>query len=294
MYSTSFHEAEKLSSFLCKVAGQHRRGEVTFGSPVSDYLRRPPGRASGLENADLRDATQPKAKTVEAATDGDEGGVEEATYDPSEEDEEAASDSDQELGWLDLISERDAVLEELTATYALMTESISEMGTRMTERSEQIGEITATKAPGAASSASRVASLAARDMRKHAQDLQDLLPVLEPNSERLVELLADPRVLKLRDKGDSEEREDTTEELSSLLDANRNCLASVKKFRSSVQDLRDQGVSRETNRAAATLRLNLDRVINSMEVVEAGLVRVLSLLQSDSGTKNGGAGKASE
>lgn len=72
VYSTQFHEVEKLKDALRKIGESHRRGEIEFGSPIIDFLSTEPNTSIGAsitqneQTTTAEEDTQAKRGLVEA------------------------------------------------------------------------------------------------------------------------------------------------------------------------------------------------------------------------------------
>lgn len=152
-YSTRFDEIGKLASALETVGKEHLAGNVVFGNPVSDFVTAEEG---AKETEDCIHPAQP---------------VEE----------------EEEPGWLDYLEELEGAADTIGETMQRMGQASEDVGEdlqRSTERAEELA-----RRPGGASTHEqrKVVSIAASDLTRYAERLEQDLPLLDSAVKQLTD-----------------------------------------------------------------------------------------------------------
>lgn len=221
-YSTRFDEIQELGDALRRIGEEHARGNVVFGSPVSDFLV---PREQGL---------------VDRVTG-----------------EESASEDDAPGGFIDRLVEiqhaADA-FQEIIARITLATDDVGEDVTRSGKRMEALN----TDTPGAAITMRRLASAAGSDLARYADRLDNELPGLDEAVSKFVDNGLGHVTWLAAQEGDEAAQQmlETRDELSTLLEVSDESLPQLEGFREAVLSVRgfSRDLDKPVNRVAATLK----------------------------------------
>jgi hypothetical protein len=247
VYSIRFNEVAQLTGRLGEIGERHKHGEITFGSPVIDFL--PPqitsiGKEPGL-------VTEPHPAREKK---------------PVEEEEKGALDR--------LVEVTEATQNIVKLMSDTMVETKGFTG-RIEARTSQLRALDLS-GPGASRQAHNITLLTAQDMASYAGKVEAQVPQLEANidalSENLSALIASAKVETEEDKKGLLEFQKT---MNGLLEVARSALENFRQFRTSIHGLR--GISRDLNRASQRLVNASDGLLSFMERVEAFAVRAIDL-----------------
>lgn len=263
-YSTRFDKADELKSFLKTVATEHVEGKVGFSSPVSDFL---PG-----VGRPRRWAVKGKSVAPETAARAPSGTDEEPENPDDEEDHDR-----EELGFLDFLQRQKSSAEDVTAALALITETVERSGAKMNERSQEIAEVKRGSGSQAAALIYRIALTAAKDLDQSADELEGMAPEFESSAAVLTDSLAGyVSSMETRDADALRDQlRDARESIAGLVDGIRSGIAGSKTYREGIESL--GGISRAMNRSRKRLGRVVDRIIRTMESIEAAASRLLML-----------------
>ncbi len=247
VYSIRFNEVAQLTGRLGEIGERHKRGEITFGSPVIDFLPpefTPIGKEPGL-------VTEP---------------------DPSREKKPV---EEEEKGFLDRLVEATDAAQNMAKVMSDTVVETKGFNGRIEARTSQLQAVVPS-VPGASRQVHTIALLTAQDMTSYAGRMEAQVPQLEANidalGENLSSLIAGAKVETEEDKKGLREFQTTA---NGLLEVARSALESLRQFRSSVHGLK--GISRDLNRASQRLVNALDGHLSFMERVEAFAVRAIDL-----------------
>jgi nucleoside 2-deoxyribosyltransferase len=243
-YSTHFEDAESLKSKLRDVASTHSRGEVNFGSPVSDF-------------------SQPELRQAATGQDGPALSIEPSREEPTRD----------LLDDLQVFNDNSTVFNSTMNTISAETGSVGEQLEELTARVERLNQ----DEHGAASARQlrTIAIKGAAILDEYATRLDELLPELEESSSRLVEAGINYAEW-LRINGEPDQIAETREASEDLLATVRPALENIADFRESTLSLR--GLSGPLTRAATRVGKYIDRIINTGETMESYADRTLSVL----------------
>ena len=158
-YSDRFDKATELQEFLQRMAAEHVKGEVTFGSPVSDFL--PGGQAAQrLKNREAAPASaeaEPSRSELGAPT----------TTDESEDDEHP----EETKGMLDLMADMVTASEATVSIGERIGNETEAIGTKIGHHTKSI-EKAANASSGSIPAAQIVARALASDLENYADSLK--------------------------------------------------------------------------------------------------------------------------
>lgn len=228
-YSTRFDEIGELALALETVGKEHLAGKVVFGNPVSDFVAADVG---AKETDDGNDLGQP----VE----------------------------DEEPGWLDYLEELEDAAERIGETMQRMgqaTEDVREDLQRSTERAEEL----ARRPSGASTYEQRkVVSIAASDLTRYAERLEQSLPLLDPAVKQLTDSgLAYLSQAYAETEDQRKELGEAAQALSDLSEATTEGLEGLREFRQTVGEI--PHVTKEFRRAARRVVKALDSIALLLE-----------------------------
>lgn len=248
LYSTRFDQIHKLKSAITEIARKRRTSEITFGSPVADFLPR-----------------QLPALTTPAVTPA--SSQPHATVSP---------EVPEEKGVLDFIVEGFNSAEQIVAGLDEITSETNLMSEKFVSHSKTLEALAQNPGPGTPAEFHRVATTAATHMNQYADKLASLNSTLDANIESLSQNFdgwlnpAHPTT-----EQDQEAVIKFRGQVQELLNAIHGAL-SIRKFRNIVSGL--TGLTREMNRASRHLVQALDGIIASMAKLESFCVRTTALL----------------
>lgn len=180
-------------------------------------------------------------------------------------------------GLLDFTVEGTASAEKMTDIMNTIAEATTDIGAKMVEHTGKIQSISDNPVPGVAAQAQKIAVLVARDIDEYSGIVEGLLPEFESSIEHFAEnYMGLAKWFPL----DSEENVQQILNLRNQIDSLRNGAITgrtgIGPFRDSVKHLSDIRVSREVNRSSRRLSFILEKVITSIEKVEAFCTKNLS------------------
>ncbi|MBM3475133.1 MAG: hypothetical protein FJX75_17870 [Armatimonadetes bacterium] len=247
-YLLQVPESETFKRRLKEIADLHRQGAVAFGSPVTDF---------GPDWA-RREIARSLPASLEGGRDG--GG-------------------DEERGRLDYVEDLEASTKVMLRVLEEISEDTVSLGGKMNVHTERLVAMRQRPVQPSAREVREVASAAAADMEESAKRLASLVPQMDEaidgvsqNTEQLLGLASPSE--------SAEEREQLSDYMGSsqqLLDATTEALKQVRQYRDVIGGLK--GISADVTRASRRLTNGLDRVIASMEKVQAFASRTMLLLE---------------
>jgi hypothetical protein len=253
-YSTNFAEAPRIAGTIRDIGNERARGALTFGSPVTDFLR--------PEDIPRRPSAEGGAAAVA-------------------EREKAPTEEDVEKGLLDYYIQ----LEEASTRFGQLMDRVTAatelIGTTTAERSQELERLNLRPGPTTAKLANVVAMRAAEDLNAFADELTEVMPGIETSVSEISEAMNG--YLEWLSSLDREALASTDVEnfrkaALELLPAIREGLVSVGGFRDSTANLR--GFSRYINSASNRVVSTLGRLLSTWESLEAQVVRALSVTES--------------
>jgi hypothetical protein len=251
VYSTHFAKVDKLKQDLRRIAEEHRAGNITFGSPVTDFL---PPDFSG------------------AAT--------RATDIPDRSGERAVEEVEDEEGLLDLLLESTAVAEEIESVLATLTDETIKIGKRVEDRAGQIQKLTAQKAVvGSTAAVHKVITGLASDMLRYSHNVDEQLPTFERIIDNLAETVsAYVNWIRISTTQQKEQLTQFRLTVSKLLEGSQYSLQNLRSLRDQVSQLREYKLSKALNQASRQVVRSLEGIIDPLERLEAVSARALPLI----------------
>lgn len=249
VYSYRYDQAKKLKQDLRKIAEKHIRGEVTFGSPITDFLPEfePRKEITAIEKS--------KHKTVE----------------------KVSEEAEEEKGFLDYIVEGNKAGEEIARIMTVITEDTQNIGKKWEDHTAHIQTLGRFPRPGTAAQLHKIALTASKEMIDYSGNIENNLPILDKNIEIQTESFSGYLSrIDLKSKGVREQVLESRNTISKLLETIRDGLKSTTGFRDVVSGLR--GISRDMNRSSRRLVDALNGLISFMEKEEAFCQKALLLI----------------
>jgi hypothetical protein len=246
-YSTHFRDALQLRAELVAIAQSHLRGEVSFGSPVSDF--------GDVEIPSLQRG---------AAT-------------PSQRPEPDRAHADEEPGFLDSLQDFSEASTVFVTSFGTLSAETVAVGAEVAQLTERIEKLNAAEPGATAARQYRVIAIkAAGLLDRYSDRLEEFLPETEEASERILNSgLA--YVTSVRDNGDEETVRSLRRTSEETLTAVRPAMEGIAEFRESILGLR--GISSPLTTASKRAARNMDHIISVGERIESFAERTLSLLE---------------
>jgi len=228
-YSTRFDEIGELASALETVGREHLAGNVVFGNPVSDFVTADDG-----------------AKEVEYRIDP------------------AQPVGEEEPGWLDYLEELEGAAERIGETMQRLGQATEDAGEdlqRSTERAEEL----ARRPSGASTHEQRkVASIAASDLTRYAEPLEQGLPLLNSAVKQLTDSgLGYLSQASAETEGQRKALGEAAQALAELSQATTEGLKGLRELRQTVGEM--PHVTKEFRRAARRVVKALDSIALLLE-----------------------------
>lgn len=254
IYSIRFDQVHELRQALKDIGEKHKTGEITFGSPVSDFH--------------LSDVDKVKRHDEQTLTEKSRG---------EKLEEKEPAEAEEEKGFLDFIVEGTQAAEEMTAIILEITRETLEMGNRVKVNTESLETIGKASGLGTAAQVRKVVLIIAGHMNSYSDKIEARLPKLDQSIEVLTANYSS-YVAWLAPKSEDERKSVAgfRNSVSDLFEGTKNLLKSLRGYKDSVAGLK--GISRETNLASRRLTGILGSIISAMERVEAFCVRTLPLI----------------
>lgn len=263
VYSTRFDQVHKLEQALKEIGEKHKVREITFGSPITDFIP---------ENY------SPARKVPEISTE--------------EPVEKVPQEVEEEKGFLDFILEGEEAAKETTRIMSGITEETVNIAGKMEDHTARIQALAESPRPGTARQIYKIASMTARDMTGYSEKIERDIPTLENSVDLLVESFSSyVSWIEPKTEEDKKQVAEFRQTIAGLLEGARAGLGGTRSYRDAVAGLK--GISGEINRASRRLTRTLEGVISIMEKVEAVCVRTLPLIDEKLGNQfepEGGTG----
>jgi hypothetical protein len=259
VYETRFDKIHKLKESLKVIAEKHKRGGVTFGSPVIDFY---PQRI--------------ETKTVAAVgADGDG-----ADGEPNEENE---SEEEDEKGGADYAAEVEIAFEDMNSFVTELGEINAEYTSRISGHAEQLKKLNENPQPGAARKKRTILSRAASDLNEWSKKLEQKSPDFDKSVESLDESFTG--LVRFAEEPSTEEDKlgyaNARKTFSEFVPKSHEATESFRELNAVVAGLRS--LSKDMSRASRRFTQVLGDIIQTLEKVEAFAGRAVSLLGSKIG-----------
>lgn len=253
VYETRFDRIHRLKQSLKEIAEKHKRGEVTFGSPIIDFY------------------PQSIGTKVTAASDEDE----EREQDTPEEDDELEDD---EKGGADYAADIEEAFEVMTDIAIEIGEINDEHTARIESFTTQLQKLKDNPPPGAASKRRGILTQVATDMNQWSKKLEHNIPDFEKCVETLDNSFAG--FINFVEKPSTEDDKlaisNARQTFSDFIPQTHSGVESFRALQKVVDGLR--GLSKDVNRASRRFSQVIGDVIQNMERVEAFAVRAVALI----------------
>ncbi len=258
IYDTRFDKIHKLKHALKDIGERHARGEVIFGSPITDFFNR--------SQNDLQ--IEPPHAALKIYTPGS----------IPNNDNDFDNDSDHnDKGLIDFIADMEEAFEDLTGILEKISKEVEEMGNKVAGYAGRIQATNNYSGPGKAKQLQGLFSLLATDTNLSAKNLEALAQEFEHRM-NLINENFDGYIDRIQREGKEakESVANSRETLTSLLEGAQSASDSYRSLRDTVVGLPE--FSKEFNRSKKILRTALSRIIENVEKVEAFCARAVSLI----------------
>lgn len=248
LYSTGFDKVDRLKQALREIGEKHKVGEITFGSPVTDFLPEDYSPAKEV----------PKICAEEPV-------------------EEVLEEVEEEKGFLDFMVESVEASEEMSGILSGFMEKSVEMSEGVEGHAERLVLLCEMLGPGGAGQVHRITSLVVRDMTWYSAGIEASLAEFENCSDVLGESwLGIMRWMRAKTEEERAQLGGFRQAVGELLEGTTYALERMLRVRDAVASM--EGISREINRAKRRLTGSLGRVISILEKVEAFCARTVYLI----------------
>jgi hypothetical protein len=249
LYSTRFDHVHKLKSAITEIAKKRKSGEISFGSPVTDFLS----------------ATHATTEALQISPP------------PSQSAASAPSVTQEEKGLLDFLVDGMEAAKQLTQILNEIAKETLSMNAKADSHGATLVNLGTNPGPGTPAQAHRVAAAAAADMNQYAEKLETLGLRLNEYTESLSENLGSwLTLLHIHSEQEKAEANEFRKQVQILLETMHNSAESIRGYRQAVAALR--GMTREMNSASRRLAQALDMVIACTSKIEAFCLRTTRLL----------------
>jgi hypothetical protein len=269
-YSTRFDLAEDLKSTLREIAEQHGRGEVSFGSPVSDFIPDSPAALRLLAGGPIAAVEKSTSPSRERREEREAGEQEE------EESEELPK------GFLDLLVDMNAAFAALTPLgeeIGAATEDVATKVDRHASRLETIGESPSTEQ---LSEAHQLAARIAVDLEGYADRLKPLISDLDRHASIVSD--ATPALASRLDPEDEGQRKELVDFRASLRELQAGVeptLEQLGEYSNSIRSI--TGITSKLDRAVNRTVSELDRLISTLASFDAFSSRGIEIVNEKLG-----------
>lgn len=257
-YSDRFDKAETLKASLTEIAAEHAKGEVTFGSPVSDFLPN--------SHAAMRLANREKMPaSAETETPGGE-----ASEASSEESEDGEEHPEIPKGMLDLMSDMLEAADSLGVIGEAISGETASITGKISIHSENLQKA-ANANSGSIPAAQIVARALADDLEAYAQGLKTPIDEMEDVSH----VFSDSSLVWLSRVEITEDNRAELEQYNGSLGGLRDTLgetrASMTGFKEAIDGVK--GWSARVDRANRKVLTEIDKLINILDYLLASVSR---------------------
>lgn len=240
IYETRFDRIKKLKDFLKRIGEDHRRGEIVFRNPVTDFSQ---------------------------------GRVTVATAVPSEAtpgNEEAPQDSTAGKEWLDYLTDAEMAMEELNATLQGLVGDTQSINEKIRRHSAAIELLANNPSAGSARRFHKLALLAASDITSFSRGVENRLQPLEEVIQRVdTNYVGVIQTIAAADNEKDEKLRQLDTALSALLSNSKEAKKGIHVFRDAAIGLAERKISKDLSRASRLLAETLTSVISKIERIEA-------------------------
>lgn len=181
-----------------------------------------------------------------------------------EENNSAQFVEDDELGFLDYTERYEARMTEMSSALTSMGEATINIGVHINKRTEEINTFIATQKSGDTKGARKIIKLASEDLKRYANTLNQLLPIISSSRKEAFDALSKALVLydDFRNK-EKPELETLEKSLSEMQEAAGGSRAGLLGFRMATANL--PRLSVELNQGKREVIRSLDRVLSEVD-----------------------------
>jgi hypothetical protein len=259
VYSDRFDKAADLQKSITEIATGHAEGDVSFGSPVSDFL--PDGQAA-------RRLARRETKSASAEKAGDE--------DSGDDDGEPEGDRpDDDKGVLDLMSDVLSAAESIGVAGEKFNVETEAIGEKIVLHSEHLQKANSASS-GSIPAAQVVARALAADLEGYAEALKE--PVKEMDD--VSHLFSDSTLVLLSRVEINDENREENEQYKATLDGLQATLVETRASLSGFQEAiaSTKGWSARVDRANRKVSGQIEKVINSLDYLMASTSRASEII----------------
>jgi nucleoside 2-deoxyribosyltransferase/phage shock protein A len=246
-YSTEFTEIGDLQNELREIGEKHLDGEMTFGSPVSDFTSGDPSNSQSAQKED-----------------------EEIENEPSEPDR----------GVLDYAEEAEERRVELESDILEIEDDTNELEEQVQNLVEEVSSLAQEKGRVSPKKANRLAREAARKINDYNDSVEGNIESVEENLEFLLDTYQS--FIEFSDPTNPEHRtqlQEQKEEFSEFVLQIEETEMDISQFKSEIEGLK--GINRELTQACNSLSKSLDSLIDALNESSAKAERMISLIMQE-------------
>ncbi|MBC7909515.1 MAG: hypothetical protein H7Y30_03380 [Pyrinomonadaceae bacterium] len=254
IYETHFNKIHKLKDALKIIGERHKKGEITFGSPVIDFSFK---KSDLIENVTEKILADVGDETVEDL---------------------------EEQGMLDYWVEGEQAGNELTSILSKTLKDNEGVTRKIKRHTANLNALSNNPGAGSAGKFHKVILLAASDMNTFSKKVEDILPQFENTIEKLQEgYLGYINIVALGADAEKEQVEKFRDTIASLLQGASEANESTRSYRDEVLSLGERNISRDLNRASRRQAQALEGIISNIERVEAFCLKSLEVIDEKFG-----------
>lgn len=254
IYETHFNQIKKLKEFLKRLGEEHKRGQIAFRNPVTDFSQR----TLRPEKLPQHAGVKRQAKAV-----------------PDEEGQE----------WLDYVAEGEAAANDLTGILAKLAKDNESITDRIRKHSATMQVLSNNPAAGSARKFHKLTLLAASDINSFSNKVDNLLQPLENVIERLNKSYSGLiEVVELSTEQDKDGIRQLQKSLSDLLQNSKQAKIGIQSFRDAGLGLAERKISKDLSRASRRLAEALNSVISNIDKIEAFCINTLARIEERFGS----------
>lgn len=248
IYSTRFDEVKKIKDALKEIGKRHINKEITFGSPVTDFLPKDLLRI-------MIDKNQEREETGKERTEGIE----------------------EEKGFIDFIIEGNQAAEGINRIMEIITAGTKVMGDKMRSHTTRIKDIVDNPGPDTPLKAKRISSETANDMNLYSEGIENELSTLGENINILIDSYSGYLTwLQPETEEDKEALIEFRKTIYGLQEGIKIALNGTRNYHESIGKLK--GISRDMNQASRRMHHALEGIISSLEIIKAFCARTIPLI----------------
>jgi hypothetical protein len=262
-YDTHFQRARHIVDALADLGRKYAAREVSFGSPISDFL---PGAAKPAPRAER----QPERHEPRGSTVPDEQAAAQAV-------ETTQAQSEEELGLWDFMDAVTEASEQFIEAITPINAATEDIGVTTQEFSDQMNALDPSN-PGTQARARRIVLKSAMSLDRYAETLESHQPEIENSVDSLTSNGLGYLTLVAENPAQNrEELEASQQVLSSLRDTTVEAMGSVSQFRDTIAGM--PPVIKQLNRARTRTVRALDAILAQQDRVRSYAEQALGLVE---------------